>query len=155
MNKINFESRILDLGYIIPEAPAPQGSYLPCRVVGNLAFMSGVLPMEAGVISHSGIVGVDVTLDEARAAARICIFNLLSNLKAEIGDLNRIEAIIRLGGFVASAADFGDHPGVINAASDLLVEIFGDVGRHSRAAVGVASLPRNACVEIDAIISFI
>ena len=145
------ESRIAQLGYVLPSAPSPQGSYVPVVRHGDLCFMSGVLPFADGALVHPGIVGSGVSIEDAQGAARICIINLLANLKAELGNLDRVSRVIRLGGFVAAAAGFESHPEVINAASDLLSEIFGEAGRHARAAVGVASLPRGACVEIEAL----
>ncbi len=109
--------------------------------------------MRQGELVNPGIVGSGVTLEEAQEAARVCVANLLANVKAELGTLDRVERFVRLGGFVAASADFTAHPEVVNAASNLLAEIFGDAGRHARAAVGVASLPRNACVEIEAVVA--
>lgn len=151
MKNSTIESRIAQLGYVLPGAPAPQGSYVPVVRHGDLCFMSGVLPFSDGALVHPGIVGSGVSIEDAQAAARICVVNLLANLKAELGNLDRVSRVIRLGGFVAGAAGFESHPEVINAASDLLSEIFGESGRHARAAVGVASLPRGACVEIEAL----
>lgn len=147
------ESRIASLGIQLPTPPAPQGSYVPVVRAGEMLFCSGVLPMLQGELVNPGIVGLDVTVEQAQEAARVCIANLLANIRAELGTLDRVERFVRLGGFVASTAGFGSQPEVINAASNLLAEIFGDAGRHARAAVGVASLPRNACVEIEAVVA--
>ncbi|MDA8385311.1 MAG: RidA family protein [Actinomycetota bacterium] len=149
----DIESRIASLGIDLPTPPAPQGSYVPVVRTHDLLFCSGVLPMRQGELVNPGIVGSGVTLEEAQEAARVCVANLLANVKAELGTLDRVERFVRLGGFVAASADFTAHPEVINAASNLLAEIFGDAGRHARAAVGVASLPRNACVEIEAVVA--
>ena len=149
----NVETRMISLGLNLPEAPHPQGSYVPAVRYGDLCYLSGVLPMEDGTLVFPGIVGQDVSVEDAQQAARICVVNLLANLKVEIGSLDRVARIIRLGGFVASTPSFTAHPEVVNSASDLLREIFGEAGRHARAAVGVSSLPRNSCVEIDAIVA--
>ena len=147
------ETRIASLGIELPTPPAPQGSYVPVVRAGNLLFCSGVLPMLQGGMVNPGIVGSGVPIEQAQEAARACVANLLANVKAELGTLDRVERFVRLGGFVAATADFTSHPEVVNAASNLLAEIFGDAGRHARAAVGVASLPRNACVEIEAVVA--
>ncbi len=147
------ESRIASLGIELPTPPVPQGSYVPVVRAGDMLFCSGVLPILQGELVNPGIVGSGVTLEQAQEAARVCVANLLANIKAELGTLNRVERFVRLGGFVAAAADFTSHPEVVNAASNLLAEIFGEAGRHARAAVGVASLPRNSCIEIEAVVA--
>ncbi len=153
MSNYSVETKLNELGLKLPEVPSPQGSYLPFVVSQGQVYLSGALPMTGGVLLNPGIVGAEVTQDEARDAAKVCVLNLLANLKVAIGDLDRVSQVVRLGGFVASAPNFTNQPEVINAASDLIVSIFGDRGKHSRFAVGVASLPRNSCVEIDAIVA--
>ena len=153
MSNSKIESKISQLGLVIPEAPIPQGSYVPVLRYGDLCFMSGVLPMVGGKLIHAGIVGSTVSLEDAQSAARACVVNLLANLKGELGNLDRVVRIIRLGGFVAAVPGFESHPEVINAASEMFSAIFGEAGRHARAAVGVASLPRGACVEIEALVA--
>jgi enamine deaminase RidA (YjgF/YER057c/UK114 family) len=124
-------------------------SYVPAVQTGNLVFTSGQLPTVRGELQRQGQVGADVTLDEAREDARTAILNALAAVKSVVGDLDRIERVVRVNGFVNSVPGFTDQPTVINGASDLLLQLFGDAGRHSRAAIGVSALPRNAAVEID------
>jgi enamine deaminase RidA (YjgF/YER057c/UK114 family) len=142
------EERLAELGIELPPPPAPVASYLPVRVVGRLAFVAGQIPMVDGGVSPTGFVGDRVTLDEASAAARRCVIQALSALRDALGSLDRVEAIAKVDVFVASGAGFTDQSKVANGASDLLVEVFGDAGRHARAAVGVAELPLGAAVEV-------
>ena len=143
------ELRLKELGIQLVEVPKPLGSYLPCVQTGNLLFLSGILPFQNGAILHFGKVGEAVTLQQAQEDARQAAVNMLSIVKAHIGDLDRIKRCVKVNGFVASAPNFYDQPKVINGCSDLLVEVFGDNGRHARTAVGVSLLPLNASVEID------
>lgn len=146
------ESRLRELGIALPEAAAPAANYVPFVVAGNLVFVSGQLPIAEGNLAFAGRLGAELGLEEGREAARLCGLNLLAQLKAACGgDLDRVRRVVRLGGFVASTPEFTDHPKVVNGASDLMVEVFADSGRHSRAAVGVAALPLGAAVEIDAV----
>jgi enamine deaminase RidA (YjgF/YER057c/UK114 family) len=145
-------SRIAELGIDLPEAPAAAANYLPYVVSGNLVFVSGQLPLRDGKIVYSGRLGADLSVEEGYQAARLCAVNLIAQAKAATkGDLERISRIVKLGGFVAATPDFYDHPKVINGASDLMVDVFEDIGRHARFAVGASSLPLNAAVEIDGI----
>jgi enamine deaminase RidA (YjgF/YER057c/UK114 family) len=145
---MNVDQKLSELGYALPELPAPGGNYLPARVVGNLVFLAGVISTdERGVMT--GTVGRDRSVDEAYAAARRCALTQLAVLKQTLGSLDRIRQIVSLNGYVNTVSGFPDSPKVINGASDLLVELFGEKGRHVRAAVGVAALPRNAMVEIQ------
>ena len=140
------------LGLVIPAAPAPVANYVPWVRTGNLVFVSGQLPLLDGKVAQTGILGSGVTVEQGTAAARLCAINLVAQARAACdGDLDRVRRVVKLSGFVACAADFGDQPAVINGASDLMVQVFGDAGRHARAAVGAPSLPRNASVEIEAI----
>ncbi|MDA8277482.1 MAG: RidA family protein [Actinomycetota bacterium] len=150
MTNSKVEERLNQAGYVLPAAPAPQGSYVPVVVAGSVAYCSGVLPMLDGALVAKGRLGVDITVDEARKGAELAALGILANLKAAIGDLDKVARVARLGGFVASSPDFTDQPEVINAASDLMVLAFGEDGRHSRAAVGVAVLPRGVAVELEA-----
>jgi enamine deaminase RidA (YjgF/YER057c/UK114 family) len=143
------EERLKDLGLALPPAPAAVGSYVPCVRAGPLAFVSGQLPFADGKLKYEGRVDTEVSLEEARDAARICTLNGLAALKAEVGDLELVERVVRVNGYVASAKSFLRHPAVLNAASDLLVELFGERGPHTRIAVGVRQLPMGASVEID------
>ena len=145
------EEKLASLNITLPTPPKPAGSYIPVVMVGSLAFVSGQIPIKEGRLEFQGKVPVQVSLEDAQLAAKLCIVNVLSQIKKEIGDLDRISKIVRVSGFVNSAEDFTEQPKVINAASDLLFQIFGERGRHSRVAVGVASLPLNAPVEIDLI----
>jgi len=147
------DSRIKELGHILPEASAPVANYVPYAISGSLVFISGQLPLQDGKLPCSGAVGADVSIEEAVGAAQQCALNILAQLKAACGgDLDRVKRIVKLGGFVASGAEFTDHPIVINGASDLMVSVFEDAGRHARAAVGCPSLPLDAPVEIEAVI---
>ncbi len=140
---------------LLPVAPTPVGSYVPCKVLGNTVFTSGTLPMKEGQLAYVGRVGEGgaLTVEEAQEAARLCILNALSILKAELGSLRRIKSVVKLVGFVMGTPEFYAQPAVINGASDLLVTILGEaVGRHARSAVGVANLPLQAPVELELIV---
>jgi len=147
----SIESRIAALGLTLPEVPAPLAAYVNCVRTGNLLFLSGGLSID-GERKILGKVPVDVSVEEAVEAARIAILNRLAVIRAEIGSLDKVARIVTLNGFVSSAPDFYGHPVVINGASELLIEIFGDKGRHSRTALGVAALPLNCAVEINLIV---
>ena len=143
------ENKLKELGITLPDLPRPLGSYLPFVRTGNLVYLSGMLPLKEGKLVAAGRAGEAVALDEAVLAARIAAINGLAVLKAAIGNLDQIRRCVKITGFVASAQDFIDQPKVINGASDLLLEVFGDRGRHARAAVGVHILPMNSPVEIE------
>jgi enamine deaminase RidA (YjgF/YER057c/UK114 family) len=143
------EEKIKELGIELPVTPAPVGSYIPCTRAGNLLFLSGILPFRDGLLTRTGRVGESITLDEARDEARTAAINALSVLKAYSGSLDKITRCIKITGYVASSPGFTEQPKVLNAASDLLFEIFGEAGRHVRSAVGVNVLPLNASVEIE------
>jgi len=145
------EEKIKQIGIKLPTPPNPAGSYIPVVKTGNLVYVSGQIPMENGKVSYTGKV-TDENIEMAQKAARICAINILAQLKKELGDLEKISKIVRLSGFVNSVPEFTQHPKVINAASDLFYEIFGENGKHSRIAVGVSSLPLNSMTEIDAIV---
>ena len=147
------EEKIKSLGITLPNPPTPAGSYIPAIKTGNLLFISGQIPMENGKVLFTGKV-TDKNLETAQKSARMCAINLLAQMKRELGSLDKVKKIVRLSGFVNSDAEFYQHPKVINAASDLFFEIFGDKGKHSRIAVGVACLPLNSMTEIDAVIEF-
>jgi enamine deaminase RidA (YjgF/YER057c/UK114 family) len=148
------EDRLRELSIEIPTPPNPAGSYIPVVTTGNLAFVSGQIPMKDGKVIIEGKVPEKQSLDSAREAAKICIINGLAQLKANLGSLDKITKFVRISGFVNSSQEFTEQPKVINAASDLLVEIFGDMAKHSRIAVGVANLPLNSTVEIDMIVEY-
>ncbi|MGH1359626.1 MAG: RidA family protein [Burkholderiaceae bacterium] len=144
------EQKLTALNLTIPEAAAPLGNYVGYTVSGNTVYVSGQLPLQDGAVAVTGKVGADVTVEQGYEAGRICAINLIAQLRAACGgDLNRVVKVLRLGGFVNVAPDFVDAPKCINGASDLFVELFGDKGRHARFAVGVATLPAGAAVEID------
>ena len=143
--------KIESLGIKLPSPPTPAGSYVPVVRTGNLLFVSGQIPMEDGKVIYTGKVS-DGNLETAQKSARMCAVNILAQLKRELGDLDRITKIVRLSGFVNSEPGFSQQPKVINSASDLFFEIFGEKGKHSRIAVGVASLPLNSMTEIDAVV---
>jgi len=148
----NIETRLQDLGIDLGRPAAPAANYVPYVISGNQVFISGQIPMTAQGIQFQGKVGSDLALEDGRAAARLCAINLLAQLKSACeGDLDRVVRCVKLSGFVNANADFDQHPAVINGASDLMVEVFEDIGRHARFAVGAASLPFNVAVEIDAI----
>ncbi len=146
------DDRLASLGIVLPDVPVPQAHFIPYRREGNLVFLAGQICIWNGDIRYIGRVGADFTLAEGQAAARICGLNLIAALKIACGGtLNDVAACMRVGGFVNCTSDFGDVPEVVNGASELFTEIFGDAGAHARTAVGVASLPRRAAVEVDAI----
>lgn len=145
------EEKIKSIGINIPVPPTPAGSYIPLVKTGNLLYVSGQIPLQDGKVVFTGKVS-DENIETAQKSARICAINILAQLKKELGDLEKISRFVRLSGFVNSVPEFTQHPKVINAASDLLYEIFGDVGKHTRIAVGVSSLPLNSMTEIDAIV---
>lgn len=143
------DEKLDSLNIILPTPPKPAGSYVPVVITGKLAFVSGQIPIKDGKVAFLGKVSNDISIEEAQKAAKLCIINALAQLKNELGSLDRVSKIVRVSGFVNSAPEFTEQPKVINAASDLLYEIFGNKGQHSRIAIGVPSLPLNSCVEID------
>ena len=148
----NIEKRLGEIGITLPPPGAPGGNYVPFVVVGDLAFMAGQVAREAGKMKFTGKIGRDLTVEQGAAAARLCAVNLLAQLKAACGgDLDRVDRCVRLGGFVNSPPDFFEHPKVINGASDLMVEVFGERGQHARTAVGVSALPLDSAVEVEAV----
>jgi enamine deaminase RidA (YjgF/YER057c/UK114 family) len=150
MNSI--ESRLQELGITLPQAAKPVANYVPYVVSGNQVFIAGQLPMKDGKPSVTGPVGAAVSLEDAAAAARLAGFNILAQLREACGgDLSRVRRIVKLTGFVYCGPQFTDIPKVVNGASDLMVEVFGEAGKHARSAVGVASLPLGASVEVEAI----
>jgi enamine deaminase RidA (YjgF/YER057c/UK114 family) len=142
------ELRLRELNLILPQLPAPGGNYVRARTIGNLVYLSGVISTAAeGVIA--GTVGADRTVEEGYAAARACALALLAVLRQHLGSLGAVRSIVSVNGYVNAVAGFAASPEVIDGASDLLVEVFGDAGRHARAAIGVSALPRNALVELQ------
>jgi len=147
MGKI--EERLIELGIEIPAAPKPVAAYIPAKKSGNLVFTAGQLPMVNGELVLKGLLGQDVEIEDANKAARICALNALAAIKGVIGDLDQVKQVVRVVGYVASIPTFTQQPAVVNGASELLVEIFGEAGKHARSAVGMAALPLNASVEIE------
>lgn len=145
------EERVAELGLELPDVVAPQASYVPTAGAGSLVYTAGQLPFVGGRLPATGKVGAEISPEQGAELARTCALNVIAALKAEVGELSRVVRIVKVVGFVASAHDFYDQPEVINGASDLLGEVFGDAGKHARSAVGVAALPRNAPVEVEAI----
>ena len=148
------DDRLAELGLTLPEASKPVAAYIPAVVTGNLVFTSGQLPMVNGALPATGKVGADVDADAAKDLARTCVLNGLAAARGAIGSLDRITRVVKVVGFVASAPDFTGQPGVINGASELLGEIFGDSGQHARSAVGVAVLPLDSPVEVEFLFEF-
>ncbi|MGL4634703.1 MAG: RidA family protein [Beijerinckiaceae bacterium] len=152
------EKKLSELGITIPQAAAPIANYVTGVITGNLLVVSGQLCLGADgklAAEHTGKLGGSVTSEEGKAAARLCAINLLAQAKANLGNLDRISRCVRLGGFINVVPDFAAMAGVMNGASDLMVEALGDKGRHARSTIGVANLPLNACVEVEAIFEFV
>ena len=148
-----FEKNIKELGIAIPDLPVALANYVPYRIVDGIMYVSGQAPVKDGKMQYTGKVGVDISIEDGIRAAELCCINIIAALKQGTnGNWDRLHNFVKLGGFVNSRDDFTDHPKIINGASDLLVKIFGDQGKHARFAVGANSLPMNISVEIDAII---
>jgi enamine deaminase RidA (YjgF/YER057c/UK114 family) len=143
------EARLAELGIALPTPAAPIANYVPFSISGKLVVVSGQIPLKDGKIAVTGKVGAGVAMEDGVAAARLCFVNLLAQVKAAAGDLDRVARVLRLGGFIAAGPDFTQHAVVMNGASDLAVEIFGDAGRHARTTIGVPSLPGDAAVEVE------
>jgi enamine deaminase RidA (YjgF/YER057c/UK114 family) len=143
------EDRIISLGLVLPEVPAPLAAYIPAKKTGQVIFTAGQLPLLKGELICKGLLGQDVDVEQAYQAARICTLNALAAIKGVVKDLDQIVQVVRVVGYVASTSTFTQQPAIVNGASELLLEIFGEVGKHARSAVGVASLPLNASVEIE------
>jgi len=150
---MSYEDRFIQLGLEMPQAPKPVATYVPAVRAGELLFLSGVLPMQNGQLAFTGKLGRELTAQQGMEAAKIAMLNALAIAKQELGTLDRIARVVKVVGHVASAEGFSDQPLVLNGASDLLVEIFGEAGRHARVAIGVAELPRHAAVEIEVILA--
>lgn len=150
---MSYEAKLKSLGLELPEPPKPVATYVPAVRTGSLLFLSGVLPMRNGQLAFSGKLGRDLSLSDGAEAAKIAILNALAIAKQELGSLDRITKVVKIVGHVASAEGFTDQPQVLNGASDLLVAIFGEAGRHARVATGAAELPRRAAVEIEVILA--
>ena len=149
---MSIEARLAELGIDVPTAPKPAANYIPWVRTGNLVYVAGQVPMKGGEFHWVGKVGRDFTLEQGQQAARMVGFNVLSQLKAALdGDLDRVVRAVKLNGFVNCTPDFIHQPAVINGCSELIIDIFGDAGRHARSAVGVACLPFGVAVEVDGV----
>ena len=149
---MNIEERLKELGLEIPAAAAPAAMYVPVKQTGNLLFISGQIPVKDGVMQYTGKAGKDKTLEEAQAAARLCAINIIAALKGFTGDLDKVKSIVKITAFVASETGFDKQHLVANGASELLFDVFGEAGRHTRSAVAVNQLPLDATVEVEAIV---
>ncbi len=149
---MSFEAKLLELGLVLPRPPKPVATYVPAVRADHLLFLSGVLPYHEGKVVPEGKLGREVSVEAGQEAARLAVLNALAIVHAELGTLDRVRQVIRLVGYVASAEGFIQQPAVINGASDLLVRLFDDVGRHARVAVGVAELPLRAPVELELVV---
>jgi enamine deaminase RidA (YjgF/YER057c/UK114 family) len=149
---MSFEQRVISLGLTLPSPPQPVATYVPSVRVGDLLFISGVVPSRDGRIAFQGKVGGHLSKEEGYEAAKVSLLNALANIRQAAGSLDRVQRIVKMTGYVASHEGFREQPSVINGASDLLVEIFGEAGRHARAAVGVAELPMGVPVELELIV---
>jgi enamine deaminase RidA (YjgF/YER057c/UK114 family) len=148
---MSIDAKLAALGIDLPTPPASVANYIPYKVAGTMVVISGQLPFDQGHVAYKGKVGLDLSLEEGQAAARLCAINILTQLKAACGgQWDRVKGCLRVGGFVNCQPDYTDQPKVINGASDFMVEIFGDAGRHARAAIGVNALPLGAAVEVEA-----
>ncbi|MCC6918650.1 MAG: RidA family protein [Alphaproteobacteria bacterium] len=146
------DDRLKQIGIELPTPPAPVASYVPYVRTGNLVFISGQVTLGPNGLEYVGVVGDTIDMDDARKAARLCAVNVIAQLKAALGGrLDRVRQCVKVTGFVNAIPGFGNHPEVVNGASDLFVEVFGEAGRHARAAVGAGSLPRGVAVEVEAI----
>jgi enamine deaminase RidA (YjgF/YER057c/UK114 family) len=151
---VSVEKRLAELGLKLPVLAKPVAAYVPAIVTGNLVYTSGQLPFVDGVLQGTGKVGAEVSAEDAATYARTCALNALAAAASVIGSLDRVTRVVKVVGFVASAPDFSGQPGVINGASELLGEVFGEPGQHARSAVGVAVLPLDAPVEVELILEF-
>lgn len=152
MQGVMIEETLSSLGITLPSPPASAGSYVPVVISGSLAFVAGQIPVEAGRVKFMGKVGKDLPVESGQQAARLCTINALAQLKAALGSLDRVQRVVKVTGFVNCQPDFTDQPKVINGSSDLLVQAFGEKGKHVRAAVGVSSLPLSSAVEVEFIV---
>lgn len=149
---MSYELRLKELGIELPAAPKPVANYVPVVRVGELLFLSGVLPSRDGQLVCTGKLGATLSIEQGVEAAKVAVLNALAIIKAETGSLDRVTRVVKMVGHIASASGFTDQPQVLNGASDLLVAVFGEAGRHARVAVGAAELPRRAPIEIELIV---
>tara|TARA_B110000858_G_scaffold111129_1_gene127185 strand:- start:189 stop:650 length:462 start_codon:yes stop_codon:yes gene_type:complete len=152
MSKV--EQRLSELGFTLPEVATPAGSYLPAMISGNLVFTAGQIPVIEGKLMATGKLGAEITVEYGAEIAQRCALNALAAVKSVIGDLDRVQQVVKIVGFVSSVPEFTSQPAVINGASEFLQQVFGDAGKHARSAVGVSVLPLDAPVEIELIVEF-
>jgi enamine deaminase RidA (YjgF/YER057c/UK114 family) len=149
---MNPEAKLAELGLTLPNPPAAAGSYVPTVRTGNLLFCAGTIALVDGKLTHSGQVGKEQTVETAKKSAEVCALNTLANIKAAVGSLDQVARIVMVNGFVNAVDGFTDSPAVINGASDLFVKVFGDAGKHARAAVAVNGLPRGTTTEVQVVV---
>ncbi len=152
---MTIDERLAELGIELPDAPKAVGKYVLSVQTGNLLYTSGIGPQRDGQFPYQGHLGAELTIEEGQAAARLCMLNLLSLIRDAVGSLDRVARVVKVLGFVASAPGFGQQPAVMNGASELLIEVFGERGRHARSAIGVNELPLNIAVEIEMIVELV
>lgn len=152
---MTIEQKLADLGLELPNVATPAGAYVPAVISGNLVFTAGQIPLVDGVLMATGKVGNEISPEFAKEIAQRCALNALAAIKSVLGDLARVKRVVKVVGFVASTPEFTGQPGVLNGASELLGKVFGDAGLHARSAVGVASLPLDAPVEVELIVEFV
>jgi enamine deaminase RidA (YjgF/YER057c/UK114 family) len=152
---MTIEQKLAELGLELPTVAAPAGAYVPAVISGNLVFTAGQIPLVDGVLMATGKVGNEISPEFAKEIAQRCALNALAAIKSVLGDLSRVKRVVKVVGFVASTPEFTGQPGVLNGASELLGKVFGDAGLHARSAVGVASLPLDAPVEVELIVEFV
>ncbi|MGB0371240.1 MAG: RidA family protein [Opitutales bacterium] len=150
---MSYEARIQELGLEVPPAPAPGGNYVPTMKVGNLVYTAGTICIQNGEMTHTGQVGGERTIEEGYEGAKVCALNLLAAIRAAVGSLDKVDHFVSVSGYVNGVSGFPDSPAVINGTSDLLLDIFGDAGKHVRAAVSVAGLPKNSTVEVQCVVA--
>jgi enamine deaminase RidA (YjgF/YER057c/UK114 family) len=146
---MSVEDNLRTLGIALPQPAAPVANYIGTNMVGSLLIVSGQIPFKDGKVAFTGKLGQGVTLEQGQEAARLCFINLVAQVKAVVGDLDRVKRVVRLGGFIAAGPDFTQHAVVMNGASDMAVAVFGEAGRHARSTIGVPSLPADAAVEVE------
>jgi enamine deaminase RidA (YjgF/YER057c/UK114 family) len=152
---MTIEQKLAELGLELPNVATPAGAYVPAVISGNLVFTAGQIPLVDGVLMATGKVGNEISPEFAKEIAQRCALNALAAVKSVLGDLSRVKRVVKVVGFVASTPEFTGQPGVLNGASELLGKVFGDAGLHARSAVGVASLPLDAPVEVELIVEFV
>jgi len=149
---MKIEDKIKELGFVLPPAPKPVGSYIPVSFSNGTIYTSGILPIENGKLNFIGSFPSDLSIEKGQSIAKICVLNALSAIKDAVGDLDSIKKVIKLNGFIRSDKDFADQPKILNGASDLIVEIFGSKGKHARSAIGVCELPLGSPIELEMIV---